>query len=80
MSVTIKTSSDAGFASDDPGRRESKLPPEAVERVIDLLVIQRQQFKERHECVELLEANRREIVYWHRQLVEARRYRPPRDS
>jgi hypothetical protein len=75
MSVTIKSSPDASHESDGPGRTQSKLPPEAVEHIVDLLVIQRQELKERHECFELLEANRREIVYWQGQLVEARRSR-----
>jgi hypothetical protein len=77
MAVAVNSSSDASRESDDSGRRQSKLPPEAVERVIDLLVIQRQELKKRHESFELLEANRREIVYWHGRLSEARRHRPP---
>jgi hypothetical protein len=53
MSVTIKSSPDASHESDCPGRTQSKLPPEVVERVLDLLVIQRHEFKERHECFQL---------------------------
>jgi hypothetical protein len=80
MSVTIRSSSDASYESDDPGRTPSKFPPEAVQRIFDLLVIQRQELKERQECFDLLEANRREIVYWQGELVEARRSRILRGS
>jgi hypothetical protein len=51
-----------------------------VQRIFDLLVIQRQELKERQECFDLLEANRREIVYWQGELVEARRSRILRGS
>jgi hypothetical protein len=80
MSVTIKSSPDASHESDCPGRTQSKLPPEVVERVLDLLVIQRHEFKERHECFQLLEANRREIVYWRGKLLDARRSRSAPDT
>jgi hypothetical protein len=55
------------------GRRQTRLPSEAIEKTLDSLIIERQRLHERHSGREPLEANRRAIVYWQRELAEARR-------
>jgi hypothetical protein len=55
------------------GRRQTRLPVEAIEKTRDGLVVERQRQHEQHSGPEPLEANRRAIVYWQRELAEARR-------
>jgi hypothetical protein len=43
-----------------------------IERIVDLLVIQRQEFRQRGAGGEALEANRQQLVYWEQQLASAR--------
>ena len=53
--------------------RETRLPVEAIEKTLDILVVERQRLREQHSAAEALEANRRAILYWQRELAEARR-------
>jgi len=53
--------------------RETRLPVEAIEKTLDILVVERQRLREQHSAAEPLEANRRAILYWQRELAEARR-------
>jgi hypothetical protein len=55
------------------GRRQTRLPVEAIEKTLDVLVVERQRLHQQHTGPEPLEANRRAIVYWQRELAEARR-------
>ena len=55
------------------GSRETRLPVEAIEKTLDVLVVERQRLHEQHSGPEPLEANRRAILYWQRELAEARR-------
>jgi len=55
------------------GCRQTSLPAEAIEKTLDVLVVERQRFHEQHSGPEPLEANRLAIVYWQRELAEARR-------
>lgn len=55
------------------GGRETSLPPTAIERTLDLLIMERGQLRERAASSELLEDNRKSICYWQRELAEARR-------
>ena len=53
--------------------RETGLPPVAIERTLDLLVMERRRLRELAADGELLEANRKAICYWQCELAEARR-------
>jgi hypothetical protein len=55
------------------GSRQTRLPVQAIEKTLDVLVVERQRLHERHSGREPLEANRRAILYWQRELAEARR-------
>jgi hypothetical protein len=55
------------------GGRKTSLPPIAIERTLDLLIMERGQLRERAASSELLEENRKAICYWQRELAEARR-------
>jgi len=55
------------------GSRQTRLPVEAIEKTLDVLVVERQRLHEQHSGPEPLEANRRAILYWQRELAEARR-------
>ena len=55
------------------GIRQTSLPVEAIEKTLDVLVVERQRLHEHHCGPEPLEANRLAIVYWQRELAEARR-------
>ena len=55
------------------GRRQTRLPVEAIEKTLDSLIIERQRLHEHHPGREPLEANRRAIVFWQHELAEARR-------
>ena len=54
-------------------RRQTRLPVEAIEKTLDVLVAERQRLHEQRSAPEPLEANRRAILYWQRELAEARR-------
>lgn len=60
--------------------RETRLPAEAIEQTIDVLVIERQKLREQHVGPELLEQNRRALAYWQHELAEARRQRTGRNG
>jgi hypothetical protein len=49
-----------------------KLSAAAIERIVDLLVMQRQEFRRDGAGGEALEANRRQLVYWEQRLASAR--------
>jgi hypothetical protein len=53
-------------------RRQTRLPVEAIENTLEVLVIERQRLHEQQSGREPLEANRRAISYWHRELAQAR--------
>ncbi len=53
-------------------RRETRLPADAIQETVNVLVIERQQLRDSHASRELLEANRRAIVYWQHELALAR--------
>jgi hypothetical protein len=55
------------------GSRQTRLPVEAIEKTLDVLVVERQRLHDQHSGPEPLEANRRAILYWQRELAEARR-------
>jgi hypothetical protein len=55
------------------GGRQTRLPVEAIENTLDVLVVERQRLHEQHSGPERLEANRRAILYWQRELAETRR-------
>jgi len=55
------------------GIRQTRLPVEAIEKTLDVLIAERQRLHEQHSGPEPLEANRLAIVYWHQELAEARR-------
>ena len=55
------------------GGRKTSLPPTAIERTLDLLIMERGYLRERAASTELLEDNRKAICYWQRELAEARR-------
>jgi hypothetical protein len=55
------------------GGRQTRLPVEAIEKTLDILVVWRQRLHEQHSGPEPLEVNRRAILYWQRELAEARR-------
>jgi hypothetical protein len=50
----------------------SALPVEAIEKTLDVLVVERQRLHEQRSGPEPLEANRRAILYWQRELAQAR--------
>lgn len=49
------------------------LPAEAIEHVISALVSERQHLRSAGADVDVLEANRKALAYWHRELADARR-------
>jgi hypothetical protein len=49
------------------------MPDSAPEKTLDVLVVERQRLHEQYSGPEPLKANRRAIVYWQRELAEARR-------
>jgi hypothetical protein len=51
----------------------SALPAAAIENVISALVTERQHLRTVGAAREILEANRKALVYWHRELADARR-------
>ncbi len=53
-------------------RRQTRLPVEAIEKTLEVLIIGRQRLRERQSGREPLEANRRAILYWQRELAQAR--------
>src|SRR5439155_1448210 len=53
--------------------RVAVIGSEAIEKTLDILVVERQRLREQHSAAEPLEANRRAILYWQRELAEARR-------
>ena len=55
------------------GTRQTRLPIEAIEKTLDVLVVERQRLHEQQSGPGPLEANRRAILYWQHELVEARR-------
>ena len=55
------------------GTRQTRLSVEAIEQTLNVLIIERQRLHEQHSGGEPLEANRRAIMYWQRELAEARR-------
>ena len=54
------------------GSRQTRLPVEAIEKTLDVLVLERQRLHEQRSGPEPLEANRRAILYWQRELAQAR--------
>ena len=52
--------------------RQTRLPVEAIEKTLEALIIERQRLHERQSGREPLEANRRAILYWQRELAQAR--------
>ena len=58
--------------SETTRRRQTRLPVNAVEKTLEALVIERQRLHEHHSAREPLEANRQAILYWQRELVQAR--------
>jgi hypothetical protein len=63
--------SGTGYSTDHG--RETSLPPTAIERTLDVLIMERGQLRDLAASGELLEANRKAICYWQRELAEARR-------
>jgi hypothetical protein len=57
-------------------RRETRLPIEAIEKTVDILVIERQRLRESSPSRDVLEANRRAILYWQHELALARHAGP----
>jgi hypothetical protein len=55
------------------GRRQTRLPVEAIEKTLEILIIERQRLHEQDANREPLEANRQAILYWQRELAQARR-------
>jgi hypothetical protein len=53
-------------------RRQTRLPVEAIEKTLEVLIIERQRLHERQSGREPLETNRRAILYWQRELAQAR--------
>ena len=53
--------------------RQTRLPIEAIEKTLDVLVADRQRLHEQQSGPGPLEANRRAILYWQHELAEARR-------
>ena len=53
------------------------LPPEAIEHVISALVTERQELRRAAVDASVLEANRKALAYWHRELAESRRRARP---
>ena len=52
--------------------RQTLLPARAIQKTVDVLVVERQRLRETEASSELLEANRRAIVYWQHELALAR--------
>ena len=55
------------------GGRQTRLPVEAIEKTLEILIVERQRLRERRSNREPLEANRRAILDWQRELAQARR-------
>jgi hypothetical protein len=55
------------------GSRQTRLPVEAIEKTLDVLIVERQRLHEQHAGPDPLEANRLAIAYWQREFAEARR-------
>jgi len=55
------------------GISRQRLPAGAIEKTLDVLIAERQRLHEQHSGPGPLEANRLAIVYWQRELAEARR-------
>jgi hypothetical protein len=55
------------------GGRKTSLPPLAIERTLDVLIMERGALRERLADSALLEENRKAICFWQRELAEARR-------
>lgn len=55
-----------------PNRRTTRLPADAIQKTVDVLVIERQRMREHAANREQLEANRHAILYWQRELSLAR--------
>src|SRR5439155_12266647 len=53
--------------------RQTRLPVEAIEKTLDVLVVERQRLHKQHSGPEPLEANPRAIVYCKRELAHTRR-------
>ena len=54
-------------------RRQTRLPVGAIEKTLEILIIERQRLHEQQSNREPLETNRRAILYWQRELAQARR-------
>ncbi|HEY2936913.1 MAG TPA: hypothetical protein VGJ25_09945 [Gaiellaceae bacterium] len=54
-------------------RAKPGLPAEAIEHVISALVAERQHLRSAGADADVLEANRKALTYWHRELADARR-------
>ncbi len=54
-------------------RRQTRLPVEAIEKTLEILIIERQRLHEQEANREPLEANRQAILYWQHELAQARR-------
>jgi hypothetical protein len=54
-------------------RRQTRLPVEAIEKTLDILIVERQRLHERQSNRGPLETNRRAILFWQRELAQARR-------
>jgi hypothetical protein len=54
-------------------RRQTRLPVAAIEKTLDSLILERQRLHVQDSSSEALEANRRALIYWYRELADARR-------
>jgi hypothetical protein len=57
--------------------RQTRLPIDAIQKTIDVLVIERQRLHDVRASRHVLEENRRAIVYWQRELGLARQHFRP---
>jgi hypothetical protein len=57
--------------------RQTRLPIDAIQKTIDVLVIERQRLHDVRASRHVLEANRRAIGYWQRELGLARQHLRP---
>jgi hypothetical protein len=53
-------------------RRETRLPADAIQKTVDVLVIERQRLRQHGGSRDALEANRHAIAYWQHELALAR--------